>query len=46
MADSRDHDKIASRLAIILTKLNAGERLSPTALAEEFNVTLRTIQRD
>lgn len=46
MTRPNDHDKIASRLAIILTKLNAGERLNPAALAEEFNVTLRTIQRD
>ncbi|RLA79440.1 MAG: transcriptional regulator [Epsilonproteobacteria bacterium] len=40
------HDKIATRLAIILTKLNNGERLSIDSLADEFNVAKRTIQRD
>ena len=40
------HDKIATRLSLILTKLNNGERLSVEALAKEFNVTVRTIQRD
>ncbi len=40
------HDKIATRLSLILTKLNNGERLTVEALAKEFNVTVRTIQRD
>jgi predicted DNA-binding transcriptional regulator YafY len=40
------HDTIAYRLAQILVKLNQGEKLSPQALANEFGVTLRTIQRD
>ena len=40
------HDKIATRLSLILTKLNNGERLRVEALAKEFNVTVRTIQRD
>jgi predicted DNA-binding transcriptional regulator YafY len=40
------HDKIATRLAIILTKLNDGEKLSIDNLADEFNVAKRTIQRD
>ena len=40
------HDKIATRLSLILTKLNNGEKLSVEALATEFNVTTRTIQRD
>lgn len=40
------HDKIATRLSLILTKLNSGEKLSIEALATEFNVTTRTIQRD
>jgi len=43
---STDRDCIAYRLAHILGKLNQGEKLDPLALAEEFNVTLRTIQRD
>jgi predicted DNA-binding transcriptional regulator YafY len=40
------HDKIATRLAIILTKLNASERFTVEDLVEEFAVTKRTIQRD
>jgi len=42
----KSHDKIATRLAQILNKLNSGERLSIEELAEEFNVTKRTVQRD
>lgn len=40
------HDKIATRLALILTKLNNGERFTVEELADEFKVTVRTIQRD
>ena len=40
------HDTLAYRLSKVLTKLNQGESLDPQALAEEFNVNLRTIQRD
>lgn len=40
------HDTLVYRLAQILIKLNQGEKLDPSALAEEFGVTLRTIQRD
>ncbi len=40
------HDKIATRLSIILTKLNNGEKLEVNQLAKEFGVTPRTIQRD
>ncbi len=40
------HDKIATRLAQILNKLNLGERLNIDELIEEFGVTKRTIQRD
>lgn len=40
------HDTIAYRLAQILVKLNQGEKLAPTQLADEFGVNLRTIQRD
>ena len=43
---SKEHDKTAVRLTQILIKLNDGEKLEPRKLAEEFNVTLRTIQRD
>jgi predicted DNA-binding transcriptional regulator YafY len=41
-----NHDTLVRRLAMILVKLNQGERLDPAALAEEFSVNLRTIQRD
>ncbi len=34
------------RLSQVLTKLNMGESLDPQALADEFGVNLRTIQRD
>ena len=40
------HDKIATRLAIILTKLNSGEKFSIIDLEDEFGVTKRTLQRD
>ena len=41
-----DRDSLGYRLAHILGKLNQGEKLDPLALAAEFNVNLRTIQRD
>jgi len=41
-----EHDKLATRLALILTKFNDGEHLTVEALAKEFNVHTRTIQRD
>lgn len=40
------HDTIVRRLANILVKFNQGEKLNPHELAREFDVTLRTIQRD
>jgi predicted DNA-binding transcriptional regulator YafY len=40
------HDTLVRRLAMMLVKLNQGESLDPAALAEEFGVTLRTVQRD
>ena len=40
------HDKLGLRLGLILTKLNAGERINVDALSVEFNVSRRTIQRD
>jgi len=42
----KQHDKLASRLSIILMKLNDGESLKTDELAKEFNVTNRTIQKD
>jgi len=37
---------LAQRIADIITKLNLGESLNINDLAEEFNVSTRTIQRD
>lgn len=41
-----NHDTLVYRLAQILVKLNQGEKLDPLALADEFGVNLRTVQRD
>jgi len=41
-----NHDTLVYRLSGILMKLNQGERLDAYALADEFGVSLRTIQRD
>lgn len=41
-----DHDTLAYRLAQILIRLNRGDKVEPAALAEEFGVSVRTIQRD
>ena len=46
MAYKHDYDTILTRLTIILSRLNDGEALSVKVLAEEFNVSDRTIQRD
>jgi predicted DNA-binding transcriptional regulator YafY len=46
MAQLHDYDKILTRLTIILQRLYEGEELSVTDLAEEFNVSSKTIQRD
>lgn len=43
---SGSHDTLVHRLSLMLLKLNQGEALDPRALAEEFGVNLRTIQRD
>ncbi len=43
---AKDHELLAQRLTQILIQLNQGQALEPAALAEEFGVTLRTIQRD
>ena len=40
------HDKLAMRLAQILMRFNDGERFSLEEVADEFNVDIRTIQRD
>lgn len=46
MAYKHDYDKTLTRLINILARLNSGEALSVKDLAEEFNVSERTIQRD
>ncbi|NOR54811.1 MAG: WYL domain-containing protein [Sulfurovum sp.] len=46
MAYKHNYDTILTRLTSILSRLNDGEALSVKALAEEFNVSDRTIQRD
>jgi len=40
------HERLADRLASILTKLNIGQHLDVRVLSEEFNVSTRTISRD
>ena len=44
--NSANHDTLVRRLAMILIKLNQGEKLDPRQLANEFDVNLRTVQRD
>jgi predicted DNA-binding transcriptional regulator YafY len=43
---SGSNDTLVQRLAMMLVKLNQGESLDPRALAQEFGVNVRTIQRD
>ena len=43
---TKDHERLAYRLVHILMKLHQGELLHPAALAQEFKVNIRTIQRD
>lgn len=40
------NEKLAARLGLILTKLNAGETLDIHQLAEEFAISVRTLQKD
>ncbi|BDM63234.1 hypothetical protein NFHSH190041_06860 [Shewanella sp. NFH-SH190041] len=42
----KEHDKLALRLAIILTRLLRGQKLKLIELCQEFNVSERTLQRD
>lgn len=41
-----EYDKILTRLTVILQRLYEGESLSVAALADEFNVDVRTVRRD
>ncbi|WP_072281109.1 helix-turn-helix transcriptional regulator [Rappaport israeli] len=43
---SKKHDTLAFRLGDILVKLNTGERIDIHALAQEYQVHIRTLQRD
>lgn len=40
------YDRLASRLAILVSRLFMGETLSVSQLAQEFGVSERTVQRD
>ncbi|EIY4754144.1 WYL domain-containing protein [Vibrio cholerae] len=42
----KEHDKLAKRLGIILTRLNTGEKLHLDDLSREFGVARRTLNRD
>jgi predicted DNA-binding transcriptional regulator YafY len=46
MPSRTEHDNLPHRLTQILIRLNQGEKLDPPTLAAEFNVSLRTAQRD
>lgn len=45
-AQTDPQETIAYRLSELLRRLNEGQKLDPHALAQEFSVNLRTIQRD
>ena len=42
----RKHEKLAFRLSDIIVKLNSGERLDITELADTYKVSIRTLKRD
>lgn len=46
MGYKHDYDRALTRLNTIIARLNSGEALSVKELAQEFNVSERTIQRD
>lgn len=46
MTQNKDYAKKIMRLMFILNKLNGAGRVRSTELCEEFNVNIRTIQRD
>ncbi|WP_254056296.1 DeoR family transcriptional regulator [Enterobacter cloacae complex sp.] len=45
-AEEKQHDRMASRLAIIISRLLMGEQLSVQALSLEFQISERTLRRD
>lgn len=46
MAKLKSHDKLGMRLGIILTELFSGKTVELETMSLEFNVSVRTIQRD
>ena len=46
MSKPHDYDTILTRLTRMIQRLQAGETLRVPALAEEFGVSRKTIQRD
>lgn len=44
--DIRQHDSLAARLTLIISRLMMGESLSISSLSKEFNVSTRTLRRD
>jgi len=46
MKEGKERDTVASRLTQILMRFNNGESFTSTQLADDFGVTLRTIQKD
>ncbi len=46
MANAKLYDKAMCRLTTIVSRLNLGEALDVKELAKEFNVSVRTIQKD
>ena len=46
MPKNKDYDKRIFRLLYILNKLDSSKSVSTKELAEEFNVSIRTVQRD
>lgn len=45
ITQENEHDRLATRLSIILSRLFQGEKLHIGTLAEEFGVTTRTLRR-
>lgn len=45
-AEEKQHDRMASRLAAIISRLLMGEQLSVQALSAEFQISERTLRRD
>ncbi|MEX0634943.1 DeoR family transcriptional regulator [Serratia ureilytica] len=46
ITQENEHDRLATRLSIILSRLFRGEKPHIGTLAEEFGVTTRTLRRD